>query len=212
MLSRLSRGLTALAALLLLSLYALPLWRIALLAPQYPEGIGMRIRLDTIEGIKEQDLANINALNHYIGMKAITPDAIPELRVMPWLVGGLVVLGLAAALVGRRRALVAWLAAFLALGVAGLADFYRWAWDYGHNLDPEAIIQVPGMSYTPPILGTKVLLNFTATSLPDAGAYAAGAAFALGLAALWLSRGASRAPDAAGAPARSALPAMPAGA
>lgn len=188
MMNRLSRGLTALAALLLLTVYALPLWRIALRAPQYPEGIGMRIRVSTVEGIKPQDLDNLNALNHYIGMKPIHADAIPELRVMPWLVAGLAVFGLAAAVVGRRKLLAAWLAAFLALGVAGLADFYRWAWDYGHDLDPEAIIRVPGMSYTPPILGTKVLLNFTATSLPDAGAIACGVAFALGAAALWMSR------------------------
>ena len=41
----------------------------------------MLIRINTVTGIKPNDLANINGLNHYIGMKAIEPDAIPELRV-----------------------------------------------------------------------------------------------------------------------------------
>jgi hypothetical protein len=28
-------------------------------------------------------------LNHYIGMKPIVPESIPELRWMPWILGGL---------------------------------------------------------------------------------------------------------------------------
>ena len=188
MMNKTSRILVAAASLLLLALYVLPLWRIELLAPQYPEGIGMRIRVNTVEGIKPQDLDNINGLNHYIGMKEIHAETIPELRYMPWLVAGLVIFGLVTAAVARRKLLVAWLGSFLVLGLAGLADFYRWAYDYGHDLDPDAIIKVPGMTYTPPIIGTKQLLNFTATSLPDSGAWVAGLAFALGAAALWTSR------------------------
>ena len=185
MMDRLARALTAVAALLLLALYAFPLWRIDLLAPQYPEGIGMLIRIDDVVGVKEQDLHNINGLNHYIGMKEIHAESIPELHWMPWLVGALVVTGLLVAAWGRRRALVAWLGAFLVLGLAGLADFWRWSYDYGHDLDPEAIIKVPGMSYQPPMIGTKQLLNFTATSWPSWGGIAAAVAFAIGALALW---------------------------
>ena len=185
MMDRLARAMTATAALLLLALFAFPLWRIDLLAPQYPEGIGMLIRIDDVVGLKEQDLHNINSLNHYIGMKEIHAESIPELRYMPWLVGALVVTGLLVAAWGRRRALVAWLGGFLVLGLAGLADFYRWSYDYGHDLDPDAIIKVPGMSYQPPMLGSKQLLNFTATSWPAWGGIAAGVAFALGALALW---------------------------
>ncbi|MGZ8470316.1 MAG: hypothetical protein ACXWZ7_12980, partial [Gemmatirosa sp.] len=96
-----SRLLTALAAVLLLGTFVFPLWRIELEAPQYPEGIGMLIRINTVDGIKPNDLQNINGLNHYIGMKAIEPDAIPELRFMPWIVAALSATGLAAALIGR---------------------------------------------------------------------------------------------------------------
>jgi copper chaperone NosL len=188
----LSRLLTAAAAVLLLGAFAFPVWRIDLEAPQYPEGIGMRIRVNTVEGIQPTDLENINALNHYIGMKAIRPDAIPELRYMPWVVGGLAAAGLAAAAWGRRRALVAWLGAFLAAGLAGLADFWRWGYDYGHDLDPQAIIKIPGMAYQPPLIGSKQLLNFTAHSWPDVGGVLAGLAFGLGVLALVVAARAGR--------------------
>jgi hypothetical protein len=131
-----ARLLAALAAVPLLGAFRLPLWRIDLEAPQYPEGIGMLIRLHTVSGVKEQDLDNINGLNHYIGMKAIVPDAIPELRYMPWIVGALAAGALLVALTRRRGALVAWLVAFVALGVAGLADFWRWGYDYGTTWRP----------------------------------------------------------------------------
>ncbi|MDF2776449.1 MAG: Nitrous-oxide reductase accessory protein NosL, partial [Geminicoccaceae bacterium] len=81
-----SRLLTAAASLLLVGMFFLPIWRIDLTAPQYPEGLGMVIRINTIQGLTEYDLDRINNLNHYIGMKAIDPEAIPELAVMPWLV------------------------------------------------------------------------------------------------------------------------------
>jgi len=209
MMDRLARTMTAVAALLLLATLALPLWRIDLVAPQYPEGIGMLIRIDDIEGLKPQDLHNINSLNHYIGMKEIHAESIAELRWMPWLVGALLVTGLLVAAWGRRRALGAWLGAFLVLGLAGLADFWRWAYDYGHDLDPDAIIKVPGMSYTPPIIGTRQLLNFTAASWPAAGGVAAGLAFALGALALWHAyrRPARRSPLAV--PNEGAAPARP---
>jgi copper chaperone NosL len=52
-----------------------------------------------------------------------------------------------------------------------MADFYKWGYDYGHNLDPTAAIQVPGLTYQPPLIGHKKLLNFDAYSYPDTGAW-----------------------------------------
>lgn len=195
-----TRILVAIAALALLVPFVVPLWRISLEAPQYPEGLGLLIRIDGIEGVGEHDLANINGLNHYIGMRPIVPESIPELRFMPFLLGGLVVFGLVAAVTGRRRILQVWLGAFLLLGIAGLADFYRWGYEYGHDLAPDAIIKVPGMSYQPPLIGTKQLLNFTATSWPDIGGWVAIGALLLGIVALLLDRRHARAPQEA--PAR----------
>jgi copper chaperone NosL len=185
---RLSRVLILIASLLLGSVLLLPLWRISLLAPQYPEGLGMSIRPSTVVGAKPHDLDNINSLNHYIGMRPIDPDTIPELRYMPWIIVGLALFGLTVAAIGRKRPVVAWVGAFAALGAAGMYDFWRWGYDYGHNLDSEhAIIKIPGMTYQPPLVGTKQLLNFTATSLPDVGGVVLGVAFVLGVVALFLA-------------------------
>lgn len=179
----LSRWLILGAVALLATAFVLPLWRVSLGAPQYPEGLGMVIRINGVEGVKEFDLQSINGLNHYIGMKTIEPDAIPELRWMPWILGGLIVGGLAVAGLGRRLPLYLWGAALVAILGVGLWDYWRWGYDYGHDLDTaHAIIKIPGMSYSPPVIGRKKLLNFTATSWPASGGIAL--ALSTGLVAL----------------------------
>src|SRR6185295_20019896 len=142
-----SRWAIAAASALLLVMYVTPLWRIQLHAPQYPEGLGLRIWVDRITGAKPNDLNSINGLNHYIGMHAIEPDEIPELEFMPKLLAAAVAAGLLVALIGRRVPLYLWAVAFTAGAVAGLGDFWKWGYDYGHHLDPHAAIRVPGMSY-----------------------------------------------------------------
>ncbi len=116
--------LMAIAAILLVGVYLFPIWSISLEAPQYPEGIGLNIWVDTIEGKSPQDLQNINGLNHYIGMKAITPDSIPELRIMPPLFLILIISGLVVALWGSRKWILIWLGIFITLAIVGLADFW----------------------------------------------------------------------------------------
>lgn len=183
---RLLLGLTMVVGLAAL---VLPLWEVRLGAPQYPEGLGLRIFAHTVAGIKPQDLQNINGLNHYIGMQEIRPDAIPELKFMPWIIVGLLVAGAAVAWRGSRRALLIWLVVFALLGAVGLWDFWRWEYDYGHNLDMDkAIIIVPGMTYQPPLIGSKQLLNFTATAWPGFGALALGVPFLAGVVVLLRSR------------------------
>ncbi len=180
----LSRGLLALASLLLILTYFLPLWRIELVAPQYPEGLRMFIWVNRITGGTEFDLYNINLLNHYIGMKPIEPEAIPELKIMPFIIGFLIAFGLLSAILGKRVLLYAWVITFVLLGVAGLADFYKWEYDYGHNLDPNAPIKIPGLAYQPPLIGTKQLLNMLASSFPDVGGYIAVVSLFLGFLAI----------------------------
>lgn len=154
-------------SLILISVYFLPVWEIELEAPQYPEGLGMNIWINKITG----DLNTINGLNHYIGMKTIQPDSIKELTLMPYILGFLIFSGIAVAALGRKRLLAVWVVFFMLLGIAGGVDFYLWEYDYGHDLNPEAAIKIPGMSYQPPLIGTKQLANFTAISVPDFGGY-----------------------------------------
>lgn len=169
-----NRIIIAAASLLLVVMYFTPLWSISLEAPQYPEGLGLHIMLDTVEGQNFRDLEKINNLNHYIGMQQIVPDAIPELKIMPWAIAFLIGFGLIAAVSGKKWVLYAWAGTFVVLAVAGMVDFWLWEYDYGHNLNTEeAAIIVPGMSYQPPLIGSKKLLNFTAHSWPGIGGWIA---------------------------------------
>jgi hypothetical protein len=164
-----ARVLLALSALLLTATYLLPLWHIGLESPQYPEGLGLYISIDGVTGQNPHDLQSLNGLNHYIGMHKIVPEEIPELRLLPGAIAALTLLGLVAAAIGRRWALTTYAAVLVAGALAGLADFWWWGYRYGHELDPKAAIQVPGMTYQPPLLGTKKLLNITAHSWPASG-------------------------------------------
>ncbi len=176
-----SRILLALASLLLLLAYVLPLWRISLEAPQYPGGLGMQIHIDNITGLNPHDLQNINGLNHYIGMQEIVPDSIPELDFMPWIFAALIGFGLLAAALGKRSLLYAWTGSFALLLVVGFADYYKWGHDYGHNLSPDAAIKIPGMGYQPPLIGSKAMLNFMSHSWPDTGGIVVFGAFLVGV-------------------------------
>lgn len=168
--TRIRRALFAAASLMLGIAVVFPLWSVSLTAPQYPEGLGMYIWAHTVAGIGPNDLQNINGLNHYIGMQVIEPDAIPELKVMRPGIIAMSIAGLLVAWLGQRRWMRVWAGALLLSALVGLADFYKWEYDYGHNLDLEnAPIKVPGMSYQPPLIGSKMLLNFTATSWPATG-------------------------------------------
>ncbi len=183
---KIARILVAAAALLMSAGFVLPLWRVNLVAPQYPEGLGMLIRVNTVTGVKEQDLNSINNLNHYIGMKRIEPDAIPELRYMSAILGTLVATALLVALVGRRHVLYGWTVAFFAVLVAGLYDYWKWGYEYGHDLDVDtAIIKIPDMTYQPPLIGSKQLLNFVATSWPASGGWLLVLASVLVAVAVW---------------------------
>lgn len=174
------------ASLLLTGAFVFPLWKIHLQAPQYPEGLGMDIWINTVKSAQPHNIATINDLNHYIGMKKITPDAIPELKVMPYIILFLLVTGIGIALVGKRSLVLGWVIGIGTLAVAGLADFYKWGYDYGHNLNPTAAIKVPGMSYQPPLIGTEQLLNIRATSYPAIGAFLIGFAALIGI-YIWYS-------------------------
>lgn len=178
----------AVASLLLGLVFLVPIWTIDMDAPQYPEGIGMEISINKIEGQNKNDLQNINGLNHYIGMKEITPESIPELKIMPWIFAFLIVSGLGVAAWGNRTALLIWIILFVLLAVAGLIDFYLWGYDYGHNLSDDAAIKVPGMTYQPPLIGTKQLLNITASSWPGPGFYISVISMSLASYAFWSSK------------------------
>lgn len=160
-----SRIVIVFSALLMLSSFFVPLWQINLEAPQYPEGLQLKIWLHTITGNIEQ----INGLNHYIGMKHIIVDDFKEFKIVPYVFGAIVLLAFLTAFTGSKKLMWTLFVCLILFAIVGFTDFYLWEYDYGHNLDPKAAIKVPGMSYQPPLLGYKQLLNFVAGSLPDIG-------------------------------------------
>ena len=179
-------------ALLPLLLFVFPLWKITLEAPQYPTPLGMYIYINDFADANPHDIKNINLMNHYVGMKYI-PDAIPEFKVFP--IGILITsfIGLLIAWKAPHRWFLFWFILMVAVSAAGLIDFYIWEHDYGHDLDPKAIMKFTNpdgsvMGFQPPFFGTKNILNFTAHSYPQLGAYCLAVGIALGLVAHRVAR------------------------
>ena len=176
------------ASLILILSFLFPIWYIDLEAPQYPEGIGLEIWLNKITGQRPNDLANINGLNHYIGMKEIVPNTIPELKIMPFIIIFLILFGLVSGISGKRSLVYIWIVLFFMIASVGIYDFYMWEYDYGHNLNPHAAIKIPGMAYQPPLIGSKMLLNFNAISMPHIGSWILVLAVVLAAVALYLDK------------------------
>lgn len=167
---------------LLLGLFIYPLWNIRLEAPQYPDPLGMDIYIAGIQGEEEFDIQNIDGINHYIGMKKIPkPSEMWEFNIFPLVIGGMAALGIVLGLLGFFKKIspnwfLGWLVLMGILGLLGIYDFNNWLIDYGTDLDPKAIIKLTDaegnpLSYKPPLLGSQDILNFTAHSYPEKGAY-----------------------------------------
>src|SRR6478736_2187075 len=92
-----SRIIVAIASLVLIATYFIPVWFIFLIAPQYPEGLTMNIWLNKITGQVEI----INGLNHYIGMKHISVEMFPEFGYLVYIVAFFIALGLVVAITGK---------------------------------------------------------------------------------------------------------------
>ncbi len=144
-----------------------PIWRIELAAPQYPEGLMITINANGLGG----DVAIINGLNHYIGMKTLHNEDFIEFKILPYLIAIFSLFFILVAIIGKRKLMYVLFISFLLFGTIAMIDFWKWEYNYGHNLDPNAAIIVPGMAYQPPLIGYKQLLNFGAYSIPDIGGW-----------------------------------------
>src|SRR5262245_64297692 len=125
--SSLERRLIGLAALVLLPVFflpVLPIWLMKMRAPQYPEGLTLTIYTNTIRG----DLQKINTLNHYVGMKHITPQDFREFGYLPLALTLFGVLALLAALVNRRWLAIAGWLLFTGFSAYMFRDYAQWLW------------------------------------------------------------------------------------
>lgn len=142
-LSGLTKILSIIAGIALIAVLFVPIWEIELTAPQYPEGLELYIHADKLSG----EVEIINGLNHYIGMKELHEEDFWEFSVLRYIIITLAVLAVLVAIINKRWYLYLFSGIFISFGVLSMVDFYIWLYDYGHNLDPAAPIQVPGMTY-----------------------------------------------------------------
>nr|AWJ66206.1 copper chaperone [uncultured bacterium] len=182
-----SRLLLVLGALVVVGSIWFPLWRLNLVAPQYAEGLEMKIfAYKLVGGNNGQDLVEINNLNHYIGMQHISQEDFTEMQIMPFMFGLFILLSLRAAVFGYMGAVVDLFMIASYFGAFSIGAFYYRLYSFGHDLDPTAPMNVE--PFTPLLLGTQKIANFTQSSYPEAGTYLLWVFMLLLILAIWFSR------------------------
>jgi hypothetical protein len=182
----LPRALLALACLLLLPTYVSPLYNMTMFAPQYQDGLRLDIYSYKLQGGNhDQDVKEINVLNHYIGMKDLVTEDFSEFKWLPFVIGIFGLLFLRAAVLGKAAHLVDVAVLYLYFGVFALWSFAYKMYQYGHRLDPRAAVRVD--PFMPPLFGYKKLANFEVYAYPQLGSYALGLAAAILLVAVFLT-------------------------
>ncbi len=166
-LTGLPRVITFICGLALIAVLFVPLWQIQLNAPQYPEGLVLKMYPNKLSG----NVDIINGLNHYIGMKTLHTSDFIEFTVLPYIIIFFAALCFFVGFLKKRKWLTVLFTLFVLFGIIAMIDFWRWEYNYGHDLNPDAAIQIPGMAYQPPLIGFKKLLNFGAYSIPDIGGW-----------------------------------------
>lgn len=144
------------------------LWVIDLDAPQYPEGL--KLIIGGFSGLTG-NLDSVNDLNHYVGMAKLNPEDFWEFKALPWILMAYGVLFLLTGFLRSKKMTIADLILFGIFGVLGFVDFYRWEYNYGHNLSSDAPIKIPGGDFQPPLIGYKKLANFEVFSQPGVGGW-----------------------------------------
>ena len=177
------RILIAVAALALGALYFLPLWRVLLDAPQYPDGLFVTAYVNRLEG----DVREIATLNHYIGMKPLHEAASFERTASVWMIVAMVLLVEGATFIHTRWAVLLVLpAVFFPPGF--LADLQYWLHTFGQNLDPGAPLSTSVKPFTPTILGEGGIGQFKTYSEVGIGFWLATACSVLTAASLLFHR------------------------
>ena len=210
----------SLAGLVLLAAsFFAPMWWVSLTAPNYPEHIyphGVRIVMHWTHvangctaQTRERDeiaedevldcVAEMNTINHYIGMHPIELGAQRELAAAPYLFvafGLLVVVGL------FYRGPLWWFlfVPAIALPIGFLVDFAGWLYWFGHNLHEWAAFTVK--PFMPTVFGEGKVAQFSTYSYPDYGmALSIAASVCLTLALLQRRKQLLAAATASGTPA-----------
>ncbi len=161
-----------LACGLLAATLLVPLWRMELVAPQYPAGLVMRAygyKFADDPDTYYEDVREINGLNHYIGMKPI--EEVTEMKLFIPAVVATMLGTLAVSFIAWKRkwfrALI--IAGFWVMPAFFVADLQWWLYHYGHTMDEKAALNMG--SFTPKVFGTTKVLNFHSETGFEIGFY-----------------------------------------
>ncbi len=174
--------LTVARVLLLVSIFV-PYWTMELQAPQYPDGLHVRAYINHLEG----DVAEIDGLNHYIGMRPLNDAAQLERTLSIAMLITLVLMVEGAIYVHSRWAALLTLPVLL-FPPFFLLDLYYWLHTFGQNLDPTAPLSNAIDPFTPPVLGTGKIGQFVTIASAGPGLWLASIAAVLTLAAMFFHR------------------------
>lgn len=183
-----SRLLLLAAAGAIIAAIFFPLWKMHLVAPQYSDGLDLYIYSFKIQGggFNGQHLAEINNLNHYIGMRPIQQADFTEMQLMPFVFGVIILLILRSIVFGEMANAVDLFALYSYFGIFSIGAFWYRLYTYGHDLDPHAAVHI--QPFTPMLIGAKQIANFRETSYPQLGAYLLCVSVLLIVLAGWCSR------------------------
>jgi len=149
--------------LLLVSLF-LPYWHMELQAPQYPDGLHMTAHLNALSG----DVAEIDGLNHYIGMRSLYEAAEIERMVGVFVMIAFVVMLELAAYIHTRWAVIL-VVPVVFFPVVFLLDLHLWMKHFGLNLDPHAPLSNAVKPFVPTAMGKGGIGQFVTIATPGAG-------------------------------------------
>ena len=168
-------GAGAASVVLFVASFFAPWWKFSLYAPQYPKGLTLVISLTGMGG----DVAEIDLLNHYIGMKHLAGAAPVERHLAGYGVALIAVLTVVLLAVAGKK--LNKLVALPAIGfpVGFLADSFYWLYTFGHQLDPKAPLRIG--AFTPEMFGNGQIGQFETFASPSVGFWLAiaGVGFAL---------------------------------
>jgi hypothetical protein len=168
--------------LLLVSLF-LPYWHMELHAPQYPDNLHLTAHLNHLSG----DVAEIDGLNHYIGMRPLEEAAQIERSIGVFVMIAFVVMLELAGWIHSRWAVLLVAPVVLFPGVF-LLDLHLWMSHFGLNLDPDAPLSNAVDPFVPPILGTGMVGQFKTVATPGIGLILSGVASFVLLLSLYFHR------------------------
>ena len=180
----LSRALALAGLVLMAAGYFSPIWWVSLKAPNYPEhtfpdGVRIHLHYDSVRNgceLIESDeidrgegldcVAEMNTINHYIGMEPLEKGAQLEFALAPWL---FVLFGLMVVAGMFYSGPLWWALAIpaIALPLGFVLDFAAWLWWFGHNLHPWAAFTVK--PFMPTVLGQGKVAQFATFSYPHYG-------------------------------------------